>query len=190
MNDRHYLDDILVQLRKLKAQADRAIAQVDDDGFFATLDPEANSIALLMKHIAGNMKSRWTDFLTTDGEKPDRDRDAEFIVAGQDSRAHVMALWEDGWQRAIGGISALAPSDLDRTVHVRGEAHTVVEALHRQLVHYSAHIGQIVLLAKHYAGAGWRTLSIPRGKSKDFEVAKSGSLYHVDPTPPGSRRPQ
>ncbi len=181
MNDQHYLADILVQLRKLKSQADKAVAQVDDTKLFATLDAETNSIALLMKHIAGNMRSRWTDFLTSDGEKPNRDRDREFEIDGADSRAGVLAAWEDGWRITLDAISSLRPSDLDRTVTVRGEAHTVVEAIHRQLTHYAAHIGQIVLLAKHYAGAGWTTLSIPRGKSKEFDVAKAGSTYKVEP---------
>ena len=187
MNDQHYLDDILVQLRKLKTQAEQAVAQVDDTQFFATLDPEANSIALLMKHMAGNMRSRWTDFLNSDGEKPTRDRDNEFIAEGKDSRPHVLAEWEDGWQRALGAISALRPADLDRTVRVRNEAHTVVEAIHRQLTHYAAHVGQIVLLAKHYAGSNWQTLSIPRGKSRQFDVAKSGAAYQVPAAKSGDR---
>jgi hypothetical protein len=180
MNDQHYLDDILVQLRKLKAQADKAIAQVDEAQLFAMLDPETNSIAVLMKHVAGNMRSRWTDFLTTDGEKANRDRDREFEIEGPDSRAHVLAAWEDGWRVTLDAISALRPADLDRRVTVRGEPHTVVEAIHRQLTHYAAHIGQIVLLAKHHAGAGWKTLSIPRGKSKEFDVAKAGTTYTVE----------
>ena len=180
MNDQHYLDDILVQLRKLKAQADKAIAQVDDTQLFATLDAESNSIAVLMKHVAGNMRSRWTDFLTTDGEKPNRERDREFEIEGADSRAQVLAAWEDGWRVTLGAISSLRPADLDRTVTVRGESHTVVEAIHRQLTHYAAHIGQVVLLAKHFAGANWKTLSIPRGKSKEFDVAKAGTTYAVE----------
>jgi len=185
MNDQHYLDDILVQLRKLKTQADKAIAQADDAQLFATLDAESNSIALLMKHVAGNMRSRWTDFLTTDGEKPNRDRDREFEIEGADSRAHVLASWEDGWRVTLGAISSLRPADLDRTVTVRGEAHNVVEAIHRQLTHYAAHIGQIVLLAKHFAGPNWKTLSIPRGRSKEFDVAKAGTAYKVDDPKPG-----
>ena len=185
MNDQHYLDDILIQLRKLKTQADKAIAQVDAAQLFATLDAESNSIAVLMKHVAGNMRSRWTDFLTTDGEKPNRDRDREFEVEGADSRAHVLAAWEDGWRVTLGAISSLRPADLDRTVTVRGEAHTVVEAMHRQLTHYAAHIGQIVLLAKHFAGTNWKTLSIPRGRTKEFDVAKAGTAYKVDDPKPG-----
>jgi hypothetical protein len=185
MDGRHYLDDILVQLRKLKGQADRAIAQTSDAHLFATLDAEANSIAILMKHVAGNMRSRWTDFLTSDGEKPDRDRDREFEVDAANTRAQVLALWEDGWKRTLDAIGALGPDDLRRTVTVRGEAHTVVEAIHRQLTHYAAHVGQLVLLAKHYAGANWQTLSIPRGKSNDADVAKSGASYRVGSPPSG-----
>jgi len=179
MIEQHFLDDAVLQLRKLKAQADKALAQTTDESFFATLDPEANSIALIMKHVAGNMRSRWTDFLTTDGEKPDRHRDAEFETTATDSRASIMALWEDGWSRVFGAITPLSPTDLSKTVHVRGEAHSVLEAINRQMTHYAAHIGQMVLLAKHYAGPDWQTLSIPRGKSKDFDVSKSGASYGV-----------
>jgi len=166
MIERHYLDDVLVQLRKLKDQADKAVAQIDDEQLVAVLDPEANSIAVLMKHIAGNMRSRWTDFLTTDGEKPDRDRDREFEA--EETRAATLARWNDGWDCTFRGLSALSPADLDRTVSIRGEAHSVVQAINRQLTHYAAHVGQIVLLAKHYAGVKWQTLSIPKGKSKEY----------------------
>ena len=182
MDAQHYLADLLVQFRKLKIQADRAVAQIDDAALFATIDDEANSVALLMKHIAGNMRSRWTDFLTTDGEKPDRDRDAEFVAASDDSRARLLLDWEDGWRRTLETVGSLTPADLDRTVTVRGEPHSVVEALHRQLTHYALHVGQIVLLAKHYAGARWKTLSIARGQSKTFEVSKTGASYKVDRT--------
>ena len=179
MVEQHFLDDAMRQLRKLKQQADKALAQTSDADFFATLDPEANSIALIMKHMAGNMRSRWTDFLTTDGEKPDRDRDSEFESTGADTRASITAQWEDGWNGLFGAIAALLPGDLSRTVHVRGEAHAVLEAITRQTTHYAAHVGQIVLLAKHYAGPRWQTLSIPRGKSKEFDVSKSGAPYGV-----------
>ena len=162
MIEQHVLDDCQVQLRKLKAQADGALRQVDDRQFFQTLDPEANSIAIIMKHVAGNMRSRWTDFLTTDGEKPNRHRDDEFIVEGVDDRAHVTAAWDDAWQLVLQTIASLTPADLTRTVTIRGEAHTVVEAINRQMTHYAAHVGQIVLLAKHYAGENWKTLSMPR----------------------------
>lgn len=179
MIGQHYLQDALVQLRKLKAQADQALAQTTDAHLFATLDPEANSIAIIMKHMAGNMRSRWTDFLVTDGEKSDRERDTEFELSAADTRERIFALWEDGWARVLGTVASLSADDLSKTVHVRGEAHTVVEAINRQMAHYAAHVGQIVLLAKHYAGPAWQTLSIPRGRSKDFEVAKSGRPYDV-----------
>lgn len=178
---RHYLDDALLELRKLKEQADKAARQVDDRAFFALLDPEANSIALVMKHMAGNMRSRWTDFLTSDGEKPDRDRDREFLAETGETRESITAAWEDGWRRVFAAITALAPKDLGRTVTIRGEAHTVLQAINRQLTHYAAHVGQIVLLAKHLAGPEWKTLSIPRGKSKNFEVSKRGASYGVRP---------
>jgi hypothetical protein len=179
MIEKLYIDDAILQLRKLKAQADKALAQTSDEHLFATLDPESNSIAIIMKHMAGNMRSRWTDFLTSDGEKPDRERDTEFELDAADTRERVFALWEDGWARTLGALTSLTPADLGRTVHVRGEPHSVVEAINRQLTHYAAHVGQIVLLAKHYAGADWTTLSIPRGQSKQFDVAKSGAPYGV-----------
>jgi hypothetical protein len=179
MIEQQFLQDAVLQLRKLKAQADKALAQTTDEAFFATLDPEANSIALIMKHVAGNMRSRWTDFLTTDGEKPDRDRDREFETAAADTRASITAQWEDGWNRAFAAITSLSPADLAKTVRVRAEAHSVLEAINRQVSHYAAHVGQIVLLAKHYAGSNWQTLSIPRGKSKEFDVSKSGGSYGV-----------
>jgi uncharacterized protein DUF1572 len=166
MIEKQYLDDVIAQFRKLKAQADRALAQTSDDDLFTTLDPDSNSIAIIVKHIAGNMRSRWTDFLTSDGEKPDRNRDGEFELAAADTRERLVALWEDGWSRALSGISSLSSADLSRTVTVRGEPHSVVQAINRQLTHYAAHVGQIVLLAKHYAGSNWQTLSIPRAKPR------------------------
>ena len=168
MIERQYLDDCLSQLHTLKSQADKAVKQISDEQFFAVLDPEANSIALIMKHMAGNMRSRWTEFLTSDGEKPDRDRDGEFELHEADTKAGVLAQWEDGWSRVFAAVSPLTPNDLARTITIRGERHSVMEALNRQLTHYAAHVGQIVLLAKHYAGPNWQSLSIPRGKSKDF----------------------
>ena len=180
MIEKLYLDDAIRQLKTLKAQADRALAQTTDEHLFAALDAEANSIALLMKHMAGNMRSRWTDFLTSDGEKPDRDRDAEFELEAADTRELIVALWEDGWARTLGAVSSLTAADLSKTVHVRGEAHSVIEAINRQTTHYAAHVGQIVLLAKHYAGAAWQTLSIARGKSREFDVSKSGAPYGVE----------
>ena len=162
MIEQHYLQDAVVQFKKLKAQADKALAQTADEHLFASIDPESNSIAIIMKHIAGNMRSRWTDFLTSDGEKPDRQRDTEFELAAADSRERILALWEDGWTRTLNAVSTLTVADLSKTVQIRGEAHSVIEAINRQLTHYAAHIGQIVLLAKHFAGSDWQTLSIPR----------------------------
>jgi hypothetical protein len=179
MIEQQFLQDAALQFRKLKTQADNALGQTSDEHFFATLDPEANSIALIMKHMAGNMRSRWTDFLTTDGEKPDRHRDTEFETIATDSRASITARWEEGWTRLFDAVGSLSVADLSKTVRVRGEAHTVLEAINRQMTHYAAHVGQIVLLAKHYAGSQWQTLSIPKGKSKDFDVAKTGAAYDL-----------
>jgi len=180
MIEKHYVEDTVLQLRKLKELADRAIAQIEGEQVFAVLDPEANSIAIIMKHVAGNMRSRWTEFLTSDGEKQTRDRDGEFMVGPDDTLGNILSDWEDGWILVLGTIGSLTPEDLGKTVRIRGEAHTVVEAINRQVTHYAAHVGQIVLLAKHYAGPRWRSLSIPKGKSKEFDVAKSGAAYDVE----------
>jgi hypothetical protein len=177
--ERHFLDDGLLQLRKLKAQADAALRQVEDPDLFRTLDDESNSIAVIMKHMVGNMRSRWTDFLTSDGEKPDRHRDNEFVIGPAEDRARIFAGWEEGWQLLLQVVASLTPDDLGRTIRIRGEAHTVLEAIQRQMTHYAAHVGQIVLLAKHFAGPRWRTLSIPKGKSAEFDVAKNGAPYGV-----------
>ena len=191
MIEQHYLDDCLLQLRKLKTLADRAISQIENEHVFAVLDPEANSIAVIMKHMAGNMRSRWTDFLTSDGEKPDRERDREFELRSEDTRATILSAWDDGWNGVFQAVSSLSVEDLGKTVRIRGEDHSVVEAINRQLTHYAAHVGQIVLLAKHYAGSNWQSLSIPRGKSKEFDVAKSGAAYDIarDAKRSGSRTP-
>jgi hypothetical protein len=163
--EQHYLDDSVLQLRKLKAQADRAMEQVDDAQFFALIDADANSIALIVKHVAGNMRSRWTDFLSSDGEKPDRDRDSEFERESADTRDVVLRRWEAGWDILFSALTSLGPDDLEKTVAIRNEPHSVVQAINRQVSHYSAHVGQIVLLAKHFAGPRWQTLSIAkRGK--------------------------
>jgi hypothetical protein len=175
----HYLDDVRRQFVKLKAQGERAMAQVQDDDFFRTPDSESNSIAIVVQHVAGNMRSRWTEFLTTDGEKPSRNRDAEFVVEPGDTRQRIMERWEVGWTLVFDALAALTPEHLTRTVRVRGEAHTVLEAINRQMTHYAAHVGQIVYLAKHWAGSRWQTLSIPRGKSKEFDVGKDGAPYRA-----------
>jgi hypothetical protein len=165
---KHMIDDAVVQLGKLKDQADKAIGQITAEQMFATIDAEANSIALIMKHVAGNMRSRWTNFLTSDGEKPDRNRDSEFEPEGRDTRETILAAWEHAWTLTLDTVSSLAPEDLEKTVRIRGQAHTVVEAINRQLSHYAGHVGQIVLLAKHYAGDRWQTLSMPKRKAAQF----------------------
>jgi hypothetical protein len=158
------LSDVIGEYGKLKKLGERAVAQLDDQQLFVSLDPESNSIAVLIRHIAGNMRSRWTDFLTTDGEKPDRNRDGEFVIEPGASRETVMSWWESGWACTFAAITALTPDDLSRVVKIRGEDHTVVEALNRQLTHYAAHIGQIVFLAKHLRSTHWQTLSVPKKK--------------------------
>jgi len=173
----HYLEDAIAELKKYKSFADRAVAQVGDEDFFHQLDPESNSIALVMKHIAGNQRSRWTDFLTTDGEKADRDRDSEFEKSGADTRESIMARWEAGWRALFEALLPLTGEDLRETVAIRGEPHTVVQAINRQMTHYASHVGQIVFLAKHLAGERWKTLSIPRGRSRDYDVSKGGAPY-------------
>ena len=170
----HYLKDVVRVFRGQKKLADGAAAQVSDEEFFRAIDAESNSIALIMKHMAGNMRSRWTDFLTSDGEKPDRHRDTEFISEGED-RAAVTERWESGWRTLFDTLESLKPEDIDRAVTIRGEPHTVVEAVNRQLSHYGQHTGQIVFLAKHLKSSGWKTLSIPRGKSADFNKSQESS---------------
>ena len=178
-SDESYLKDCLLQFKKLKTQADRAIVQTKDEDFFKSLDAEGNSIAIITKHLSGNMISRWSDFLISDGEKPSRNRDAEFELESTDSRELVMSSWEDGWGKVFSAVSNLRPDDLGRTIMIRGEAHSVLEAINRQLTHYAGHVGQIVLLAKHFAGSEWKTLSIPKGKSRDFDALKDGNRYET-----------
>jgi Protein of unknown function (DUF1572) len=163
-----FLDEIGRQLRGHKRLAEGAIAQLKDEELFVALDPESNSVAILVKHIAGNMRSRFTDFLTTDGEKPDRHRDQEFELAGNPAREELMHGWEQGWARVFTTLDSLEPADLMRTVYIRQEPHTVMQALNRALAHYAFHVGQIVFLAKHLRSNQWKTLSVPRGKSEEF----------------------
>jgi hypothetical protein len=164
MIEQHYIDDAVAQLRRLKDSADASIRQVADEHLFAMLDPDANSIALIMKHVAGNMRSRWTDFLTSDGEKPNRQRDTEFELDEHDTRERLVSVWDAGWTLTLETIAGLGPRDLSKTVRIRGQGLSVVQAINRQLTHYAEHVGQIVLLAKHHAGSGWKTLSIPKRK--------------------------
>jgi hypothetical protein len=166
----HYLDEAHRQMRGHKRLAEGAMAQLKDEELFVTLDPESNSVAVIVKHMAGNMRSRFTDFLTTDGEKPDRYRDQEFELSPTTTRADLTKWWEDGWARVFEAIESLKPEDVMRTVTIRGEPHTVLQAVNRQVAHYAYHTGQIVFLAKHIRSSKWRSLSIPRGKSEEFKT--------------------
>jgi hypothetical protein len=164
----HGLEDLAVQFQKMRSLAEGAIAQVSDEELFRQIDVESNSIATIMRHVAGNLRSRFTDFLTTDGEKPDRNRDGEFEMPPGTTRETVIAHWDLGFSRLERALGGLTRADLVRDVQIRGERLTVLQALHRALAHTSMHIGQIVLLAKHLRGSHWRTLSIPRGQSDQF----------------------
>jgi Protein of unknown function (DUF1572) len=166
----HYLEEALRQFRGNKRLADGAIAQLSDEELFVTLDPESNSTAILVKHLAGNMRSRFTDFLLSDGEKPDRFRDREFELNPATTRAEVMRWWGEGWEQVFATLESLKPEDVMRTVTIRGEPHTVLQAINRQLAHYAGHIAQIVFLSKHLRSNQWKTLSIPRGKSEEFKT--------------------
>jgi hypothetical protein len=157
-----YLEDVRLQFRKMKKLAEDAIAQVSDEELVRTLDPESNSLAIIMKHMAGNLRSRFTDFLTSDGEKPDRNRDGEFEVTGAPSRALIMDDWESGWTVLFDTLEGLTDTDVLLEVTIRGEAHTVIQALNRQLTHHAYHVGQIVFLAKHLRSEQWKNLSMPR----------------------------
>jgi uncharacterized protein DUF1572 len=166
----NYFQDALSSFRAYKKLAEKAIAQLQDEEFFITLDEEANSVAVIMKHIAGNMLSRWTDFLTSDGEKPNRNRDMEFVIESQTTKDDVLAYWERGWASLFAALEPLRPEDFEKTVKIRGEEHTIVQAINRQMMHYAYHVGQIVFLAKHFRSAEWKSLSIPRNKSAQFNA--------------------
>ena len=163
-----YLADALRNFRSYKKLAEEALAQTSDEDVFRLIDPEANSTAILIKHMAGNMRSRWTDFLTSDGEKPDRHRDREFEIDPGTTREQVMQWWEGGWKCVFDAITPLEPDDLLRKVYIAGKEHTVLQAISRQLLHYAGHVNQIVLLAKHFRGAEWKSLSIPKGQSETY----------------------
>ena len=162
-----FLAEALGQYRRYKEYAERAAAQVSDEDFFRTLDPESTSIAVIMKHLAGNHRSRWRDFLTSDGEKPDRRRDGEFQVHDE-GRPAIEARWQEAWQITFESLESLSEGDLQRTITIRGEPHSVLQAVARNLTHLAYHVGQIVWLARHFAGPSWQTLSIPRGKSEEY----------------------
>jgi hypothetical protein len=174
MNDQsigqHYLDDALKTFRDYKKLAERAFAQISDEDFFRTIDDESNSIAVNMKHMAGNMLSRWSDFLTTDGEKPERDRDMEFVMLPETTKDDLWAYWQKGWKCTLDAIEPLKQEDLMRTITIRGQDHTVIQAINRQLAHYAYHVGQIVYLAKHFKSSEWQSLSVPKNKSAEFNA--------------------
>lgn len=165
-----YLEEVRRQMRGHKRMGESAMIQMREGEFFLMLDPASNSVAHLVKHLAGNMRSRFTDFLTSDGEKPERFRDREFEIAPSTTRAEVMGWWEEGWSCVFSAIDSLTPEDVMRQVTIRGEPHTVLQAINRQLAHYAQHVGQIVFLAKHLRSEEWKTLSIPRGKSEDYKT--------------------
>jgi len=166
----------LAAFRNYKDLADRAIAQTSDGDLHAALDPNTNSIVVIMKHMAGNMISRWTDFLTTDGEKPERDRDMEFVMLPETTKEEMLAYWEKGWQATFDAVQPLTPDDLMRTVIIRGQDHTIVQAIDRQMAHYAYHVGQIVYLAKHFKSSDWKSLSVPKNKSAEFNARLQNRL--------------
>ena len=164
-----YTRDAISLFRYYKRLAENAMLQCPDDELCAEIDPESNSIAIIVKHMAGNMRSRWTNFLTTDGEKPDRQRDTEFEAAPQ-TRSEIMAMWESGWKRLFDALTLLTDADLEKIVTIRTEPHSVVQAVNRQIAHYSYHVGQIVYLARHFAGSEWRAVTIPKKASREFDA--------------------
>jgi hypothetical protein len=168
MNKENYVQLVAREFKRLKALGDGAISQVSSEHFFAIPAPGDNSIAVIVKHVGGNLISRWTDFLTSDGEKPGRDRDTEFQILADDTRERLLANWEKGWGALFSALEPLSDADLNRTITIRGEPLTVLQAINRQLTHYAYHVGQIVFVAKHYAGKSWRSLSIPVGASVEF----------------------
>jgi hypothetical protein len=163
-----YLDDVVTNFRTYKSLAEEALAQMADAEILRLIDPDANSVAILIKHMTGNMRSRWTDFLTTDGEKPDRHRDSEFEIDPGTARKDVMKWWDEGWQCVFSAICPLEPADLGRKVFIAGKEHTALQAITRQLLHYAGHVNQIILLAKHFRGSEWKSLSISKGQSETY----------------------
>jgi hypothetical protein len=163
----HYLETILATFKKQKALAEKAFAQLEDQHFQLTLDAESNSLAIIIKHMSGNMRSRWRNFLTSDGEKSDRDRDSEF-ASGTEIKEELLNLWEAGWLEVFKALESLTADDLLKTITIRSQSHTVLQAIERQIDHYAYHVGQIVFLAKHLRSEKWQTLSVARGKSGAF----------------------
>ena len=167
----YYLSDAIHQFHSLKALADGAMAQVNDQDLFTTLDEEANSIAVLLKHMAGSMQTRWAGFPATAEDTQGRDRDSEFMVTKEDTKAGLIERWEAGWRYLFAALEPLTPEDLVKTLQIRGKPFSVLEAINRQLTHYAYHVGQVVFLAKHFRSDAWQSLSIPRGKSDEFTAA-------------------
>ncbi len=167
-----YLTDIVRSFKNYKALGDAALKSTPDAHLHTELDANSNSIAVIVKHVAGNLRSRFRDFLTSDGEKPDRNRDGEFEMTERVSRETILGWWEDGWSTVLGSIGALTPDDLTRTVTIRGEAFAVAEALNRSVAHTAYHVGQMVYLARHFAGSGWKSLTIPKGESAKYSQGK------------------
>ena len=165
----NYKRDAIEAFRNYKKLAERAVEQIGEDEYFRMIDAESNSVAAIVKHIGGNLRSRWTDFLTADGEKPDRDRDSEFVTEA-DTKESLTALWETGWNALLTSLEALKIEDFGKTVKIRGEDYTVPKAINRSLAHTAYHVGQITFLAKHFRAGEWQTLSIPRGSSNDFNA--------------------
>ena len=176
MSTEEYVSVAIREFEKMKLLADRAIDQLSPEYFFTAPSEGDNSVGVILKHVGGNLLSRWTDFLSSDGEKPNRRRDSEFVILPEDSRESLLARWETGWAALFTALQPLRDSDLARIVTVRGEPLTVLQAINRQLTHYPYHVGQIVYLAKHFSGAGWKSLSIPVGKSEQFNQAPSSYL--------------
>lgn len=166
-----FLAEALRTFRGYKKRTEAAFAQLQSEDWFRLIDPEANSIAIIVKHMAGNMRSRWTDFLTSDGEKANRDRDSEFVLDSSTTPEQVMEWWNQGWRLVFAAVEPLSAADLEKTITIRGQEHTVLQAISRQVTHYAEHVGQIILLAKHFRGAEWKSLSIPKGQSASLGVS-------------------
>jgi uncharacterized protein DUF1572 len=166
-----FLSEALRTFRGYKKRTEAAFSQLQPEDWFRLIDPEANSIAIIVKHMAGNMRSRWTDFLTSDGEKANRDRDSEFVLDSATTPEQVMEWWNQGWKLVFAAVEPLSAEDLEKRITIRGQEHTVLQALSRQMTHYAEHVGQIILLAKHFRGEEWKSLSIPKGQSASFGVS-------------------
>lgn len=165
-----YIVDALAVYKQNKSWAEAAIAQISDEHLTTTLDSKSNSIALIMKHIAGNLRSRWTDFLSSDGEKPDRNRDSEF-ESPPATRSELLEMWERGWHCLFTALESLTDADLTRTIYIRSQPHSVLQAINRNITHSASHVGQIILLAKHFQADRWKTLTLPRRRARELESA-------------------